>query len=63
MGTPYKKPYLLLFNRITDALSALNIGRSDQAQQILIQAQRDAEELYISSADGEVFVLPNAKNK
>lgn len=45
----YKKLYLLLFHAITDAaeqLDALNIGT---AKEILISAQQNAEELYITS--------------
>ena len=43
----YKKLYFMLFNRVTDALNALAKGRSAEAEQILIRAQQDCEELYI----------------
>ena len=44
---PYDKMYSRLFNAITDALELL---RSDpaKAREILVRAQRDTEEMYIS---------------
>ena len=45
----YKKAYFLLFNAIADALEQLAQERSAQAQQTLIAAQQNAEELIISS--------------
>ena len=45
----YKKAYFLLFNAITDALEQLAQEQSTQAQQTLIAAQQNAEELIISS--------------
>ena len=47
----FKRMYLLLFNRITDALEALDRGSSEQARAILIRAQQDAEELYIEGTE------------
>ena len=47
----YKQMYLALFNGITYALSQLkrmNVGR---ARDILMDAQKEAEEIYISGAD------------
>lgn len=46
---PYKKPYTLLFNGITDALAALAKGEPEQAVQLLILAQRNAEECFLES--------------
>ena len=43
----YQKMYLLLFNAITDSIESiekLNIG---SAKETLVQAQQDAEELFI----------------
>jgi len=47
----FKKMYLLLFHRISDALAALEHGDAAQAKTILISAQQDAEELYIGAKD------------
>jgi len=47
----FKKLYLLLFNRITDAIEALEHGNVMQAKTILIRAQQDAEQQYIASED------------
>ena len=43
--------YLLLFNRITDALHALERGDAAKARILLIRAQQDAEDLYIEGAE------------
>ena len=43
----YKKPYLILFNRITDALEKMDWQDYENAKEILIQAQREAEEAFI----------------
>ncbi len=48
MEADYQKLYTLLFNKITDALEQLNAGNMDGAAIILIEAQRTAEELYVS---------------
>ena len=47
----YKKMYLLLFNRITDALEALKKSNYSQAEEILRSAQTDAENLYIEGGE------------
>lgn len=47
----YKKMYLLLFNRITDALKALKNCDYDRAAGILREAQIEAEEVYKDSDD------------
>jgi len=47
----FKQMYLLLFNRITYAIEALQRGESAEARTILIRAQQDAEELYIERTE------------
>jgi len=44
----YKKMYLLLFNAITDVLELLEKGNVWDAKKILMNAQSEAEEIYIS---------------
>ena len=43
----FHQMYLLLFNRITDALKALDRGDAASARAILMQAQQEAEELFM----------------
>ena len=43
----YKRMYLHLFNRVTDALSLLNEGQICQAKQLLVEAQQNCENIYI----------------
>jgi len=45
----YKELYLLLFRAATKALDAMQNQNFGLARQILVQAQQDAEELYISA--------------
>ena len=47
----FKKMYLLLFRRISDALDALARGDATLAKSILIRAQKNAEELYIEGRE------------
>ena len=47
----YQKPYTLLFNAITDALEQLDGQDIWQAREILVRAQQQAEEMYISAKD------------
>lgn len=47
----FPKYYTRLFNGITDAIEALQEQNYIKAQDILIRAQLDAEEMYL--ADGE----------
>ena len=47
----FPKYYTRLFNGITDALEALQERNYIKAEDILIRAQQDAEEMYLS--DGE----------
>ena len=45
----YKKMYLQLFNRVTDALTALERQDADRAANILYTAQKTCEQLYIDN--------------
>ena len=47
-NTDYKKMYLTLFNAITGAVQNLEWKNYDRAKDILIQAQQEAEDIYIS---------------
>ena len=44
----YKKPYLILFGKLADAIEAIEKCNFGQAKEILIKAQNDAEEEYIN---------------
>ena len=46
-----KRMYFFLFSQITDAIKALERGDAAQAETILIQAQQDAEELYMEGTE------------
>ena len=46
----YKKMYYHLFNAVTDALEENNI---EKIKTILIKAQQETEEMYISSPEEE----------
>lgn len=59
----YKQLYHLLFNRITDALNVLEKGDAEWGKSILMQAQQDAEDLYIFSQESGVIPFPNPKEK
>jgi len=43
----YKKPYLTLFNAVTDALDELERQNLGRTREILVRAQQAAEEAYI----------------
>lgn len=47
----FPKYYTRLFNGITDALEALRKKDCIKAEELLIKAQQDAEELYISAGE------------
>ena len=47
----FKRMYLLLFNRVTDAIEALARGETEKAREILIRAQKACEELYIEGTE------------
>jgi len=49
--TDYKKLYYKLFNAVTDALEALEQLNVGQAKELLLRAQQEAEELYLSEED------------
>ena len=44
----YKKMYLTLFNAVTGAIQHLEWHNYGRAKEMLVQAQRDAEEIYIN---------------
>ncbi len=45
----YKKLYHLLFNAITDALKKIEEQNYGDAKDLLIAAQQEAEEIYMSA--------------
>ena len=45
----YKQPYLTLFNAITDALLAMEQCNYGQAKVLLMEAQQEAEEQFLSA--------------
>ena len=47
----YKQMYLTLFNGITYALSQIKRMNFGHARDILMDAQKEAEDIYISGAD------------
>ena len=47
--TEYKSMYLRLFNAVTDALALLQRDNTVGALLLLIEAQREVEETYISA--------------
>ncbi len=49
----YKKMYLCMFNAGTDALEFLEAGDVEAAKKRLMDAQCEAEEIYISAEDDE----------
>lgn len=51
MNNDYKKMYLRLFNRITDALELME--EDSKAAEMLREAQRETEEMYISLGEGD----------
>ena len=50
-SVPYQKMYYTLFNAVTDALRFMENGNSAGAIDLLIQAQRSAEDQYINAAE------------
>ena len=44
----YKEIYFRLFGRVADATEALEHGKNDDALRILIDAQKETEEAYLS---------------
>ncbi len=49
----YKKMYLRLFNRITDALNKLEENDPSAAIEILKKAQIETEEMYIEDSEAD----------
>ena len=47
----YKKMYYTLFNIITDVIQSIDRQNYDEAKDLLIRTQQDAEELFISVED------------
>ena len=47
----YKEMYSCLFNAITDALEKIDTGNYAAAKEILILAQINAEEIFISAGE------------
>lgn len=50
----YRNMYLLLFNRVTQALCALEAKQPLRARFLLMRAQLDAEELYLEHGETEL---------
>ncbi len=48
MQEEYKKPYFILFNGVTDALTALKDQNYGLVKSLLTRAQQQAEEAFIS---------------
>lgn len=55
----YQKMYLRMFNAATDALRLLDTGNVWDAKKTLMDAQCDAEEIYISAEEGEENDTPH----
>lgn len=53
MTSGYKKLYFALFNRISDAVTALDKGDPLLARSILCAAQQEGEELYLEESPDE----------
>lgn len=51
MQEKFSELYYYLFNRITDALTALDAGDAKAARDILAEAQMVAEERYVSASE------------
>ena len=59
----FPKYYTRLFNGITDAIEALQNQNYIKAQDILIKAQQDAEEMYLEDGDEEEMPLEDGEEK
>ena len=51
MADEYKKPYLILFNGITDTLECIRQGKWIEAELHLKQVQEEAERVYIDEPE------------
>ena len=49
--TDYKKPYLMLFHGITDAIDQLDALNYGYARELLVKALLAAEEQYLNDTD------------
>ena len=49
----FPKYYTRLFNGVTDAIEALLIQRPEDALNILVDAQQDAEDMYLEYNDDD----------
>ena len=47
----YKKPYLILFNSLTDIAEEIEKQNYGRAKQLIEEVQQKAEEMYISMED------------
>ncbi len=47
----YRKMYLRLFNRVTDAIAVLEQAGEREASTILILAQRESEQMFIDGSE------------
>ena len=47
--TDYQKMYTTLFNAVTDALEKMEVQNYDDAKELLISAQQQTEEIYITA--------------
>lgn len=45
----YKQMYYKLFNAVTDAIEAIDNGQASNCRDILVQAQQNTEETFIST--------------
>lgn len=44
----YKQLYFYLFNKVSDSIELLRSGEAEKAMEMLVSAQQDAEEMYMS---------------
>ncbi len=60
MQDEYRKPYLILFNGVTDALELIREGRWAEAETKLMRIQQQAEAAYVD-VPGEIRRLYDGK--
>ena len=49
----FEKLYFMMFNQMSRAIEAMNAGNFGIARDILIKAQQDGEEAYLSEGEEE----------
>lgn len=49
----YKKMYVMLFNRVSDALEELEKGNPGMARDILMSGQQETEDYFINEAEND----------